>query len=99
MAKHDSFVDNSLSQAQTSKEGSLLLVGDVKQAIYRWRGGNPEQFLSLIHEKSAFDTADPVIENLPKNYRSLKEIIDPLTITFSPTWPNILEDPSMKNYI
>ena len=68
-------LDNSLSQAQTSKEGSLLLVGDVKQAIYRWRGGNPEQFLSLIHEKSAFDTADPEIENLPKNYRSLKEII------------------------
>ena len=68
-------LDNALSQAQTSKEGSLLLVGDVKQAIYRWRGGNPEQFLSLIHEKSAFDTANPVIENLPKNYRSLKEII------------------------
>ena len=68
-------LDNSLSQAQTSKEGSLLLVGDVKQAIYRWRGGNPEQFLSLIHEKSAFDAADPEIENLPKNYRSLKEII------------------------
>ena len=68
-------LDNSLSQAQTSKEGSLLLVGDVKQAIYRWRGGNPEQFLSLIHEKSDFDTADPEIENLPKNYRSLKEII------------------------
>ena len=68
-------LDNTLSQAQTSKEGSLLLVGDVKQAIYRWRGGNPEQFLSLIHEKSAFDTADPKIENLPKNYRSLKEVI------------------------
>ena len=68
-------LDNTLSQAQTSKEGSLLLVGDVKQAIYRWRGGNPEQFLSLIHEKSAFDTADPEIENLPKNYRSLKEMI------------------------
>ena len=68
-------LDNTLSQAQTSKEGSLLLVGDVKQAIYRWRGGNPEQFLSLIHEKSAFDMADPEIENLPKNYRSLKEMI------------------------
>ena len=68
-------LDNSLSQAQSSKEGSLLLVGDVKQAIYRWRGGNPEQFLSLIHEKSDFDTVDPVVENLEKNYRSLKEII------------------------
>ena len=68
-------LENALSQAQTSKDGSLLLVGDVKQAIYRWRGGNPEQFLSLIHEKSPFDTASPVIENLPKNYRSLKEIV------------------------
>ena len=68
-------IDNALSQAHTSKEGSLLLVGDVKQAIYRWRGGNPEQFLSLIDENSDFDTVSPTIENLPKNYRSLEEII------------------------
>ncbi len=69
-------LDNTLSQAQTSQEGSLLLVGDVKQAIYRWRGGNPEQFLSLIHTKSAFNTAKPSVENLSRNYRSLEEIID-----------------------
>ena len=85
-------LDNSLSQAQTSKEGSLLLVGDVKQAIYRWRGGNPEQFLSLIHEKSAFDTAIPVIENLPKNYRSLKEVID-FNNNFFTYASQFLEDP------
>src|SRR5690606_4519408 len=29
------------------KIGSLLLVGDAKQAIYRWRGGKAEQFLNL----------------------------------------------------
>ena len=85
-------LDNSLSQAQTSKEGSLLLVGDVKQAIYRWRGGNPEQFLSLIHENSAFDTAIPVIENLPKNYRSLKEVID-FNNNFFTYASQFLEDP------
>lgn len=68
-------LDNTLSQSQISQQGSLLLVGDVKQAIYRWRGGNPEQFLSLIHHKSAFNTAKPAVENLPRNYRSLEEII------------------------
>ncbi|MDA9276777.1 UvrD-helicase domain-containing protein [Flavobacteriaceae bacterium] len=88
-------LDNSLSQAHSSKEGSLLLVGDVKQAIYRWRGGNPEQFLSLIHEKSAFDTVRPVIENLPKNYRSLKEIIN-FNNGFFTYASQFLEDPLHK---
>jgi ATP-dependent exoDNAse (exonuclease V) beta subunit len=68
-------LDNTLSQAQRSQDGSLLLVGDVKQAIYRWRGGNPEQFLSLINENAAFKTAHSIVENLPRNYRSLEEVI------------------------
>ena len=36
-------IDNSLSQEKTS----LLLVGDGKQAIYRWRGGKATQFIGL----------------------------------------------------
>lgn len=57
------------------KTGSLLLVGDPKQAIYRWRGGQAEQFLNLInYEENPFVKA-PQIHLLPKNYRSHEEII------------------------
>ncbi len=68
-------VDNSLSQAVNKNDGSLLLVGDVKQSIYRWRGGNPEQFLTMIQGSTSFSGAIPQVENLPRNWRSGKEII------------------------
>jgi len=56
--------------------GSLFLVGDGKQAIYRWRGGKAEQFLDIVNEKTNPFVISPQIENLPKNYRSFKEIVD-----------------------
>jgi ATP-dependent exoDNAse (exonuclease V) beta subunit len=55
--------------------GSLFLVGDPKQAIYRWRGGKAEQFLELAtHQKHPF-TLESNLVTLPKNYRSHTEII------------------------
>ncbi len=42
-------IANALESSDTQgKRGTLLLVGDAKQAIYRWRGGRAEQFLNLI---------------------------------------------------
>ncbi|NND80608.1 MAG: UvrD-helicase domain-containing protein [Maribacter sp.] len=55
--------------------GSLFLVGDAKQAIYRWRGGKAEQFLSLINENTNPFVISPKIYDLPSNYRSHDEII------------------------
>ncbi len=55
--------------------GSLLLVGDAKQAIYRWRGGKAEQFLDLVTKTVNPFVVAPEIENLPANYRSYEEII------------------------
>lgn len=55
--------------------GSLLLVGDAKQAIYRWRGGKAEQFLNLIDLKENPFVFPPYTANLPANYRSHEEII------------------------
>ncbi|GEQ84957.1 ATP-dependent helicase [Patiriisocius marinistellae] len=69
-------IDNSLSQAVEKNDGSLLLVGDVKQSIYRWRGGNPEQFLNMIQGATSFSGAIPHVENLPRNWRSRKNIIE-----------------------
>ena len=63
----------SLHEAEQS--GSLLLVGDPKQAIYRWRGGDNQQFLKLLNKESPFQI-DPDITVLPKNYRSKKALVD-----------------------
>jgi len=63
-------LDNSLS----SEDGTAMLVGDAKQAIYRWRGGEAEQFIDLFNEDNPFHTEKKVV-NLPINYRSHKEVI------------------------
>ncbi len=54
-------------------EGSLLLVGDIKQSIYRWRGGD----VNLLMHQAAFDLADhnPIENALDTNYRSSQNII------------------------
>ena len=56
------------------RKGSLVLVGDAKQSIYRWRGGNPEQFMRLTNKQVPFVTK-PEVENLPTNYRSSAKIV------------------------
>ena len=45
-------IENSLvSESLSGDTGSLMLVGDAKQAIYRWRGGKAEQFIDLYQEE------------------------------------------------
>ena len=69
-------IENTLSQGdRETEQGSLLLVGDVKQSIYRWRGGLPEQFMHLCQGQSPF-YLKPEHRNLGTNYRSCQEIID-----------------------
>lgn len=63
------------SENLSKQRGSLLLVGDAKQSIYRWRGGKAEQFMDLyLKEKNPFFT-EPVVADLDKNFRSYSEII------------------------
>ena len=62
------------SELESGHTGSLLLVGDPKQSIYRWRGGNVEQFIDLIHEGNPFTIAKKK-NNLKTNYRSAKAIV------------------------
>ncbi|NHF58898.1 UvrD-helicase domain-containing protein [Flavobacteriaceae bacterium TP-CH-4] len=63
------------SQDAQGKTGSLFLVGDAKQAIYRWRGGRAEQFLDLILNRANPFVIAPKVYPLPTNYRSHEEII------------------------
>jgi ATP-dependent exoDNAse (exonuclease V) beta subunit len=70
-------IDEVLSR---EKKASLFIVGDRKQAIYRWRGGN-----SGLMEENVLRDEVPAIgnlvknefsHNLNKNWRSCREIID-----------------------
>ncbi|MDN3678567.1 UvrD-helicase domain-containing protein [Flavobacterium paronense] len=70
-------IDNSLSSEDLLGErGSLLIVGDPKQSIYRWRGGKAEQFIELSKEENAFLHHTKEVKSLATNYRSYSEVID-----------------------
>lgn len=70
-------VSNRLSgEDEKQRTGSLTIVGDAKQAIYRWRGGKAEQFMDLCAGVSPFPGIEIGLESLPSNYRSEKEIVE-----------------------
>jgi ATP-dependent exoDNAse (exonuclease V) beta subunit len=70
-------IDNAISQEYDSTaSGSLLLVGDAKQSIYRWRGGLPEQFIGLCENENPFSASKKTYKTLDINYRSAREIIE-----------------------
>ena len=82
----DEFQDTSIIQWQNllplienalASIGSCLIVGDGKQSIYRWRGGEVEQFITLCNEKSTHELKifSPNIHSLDINYRSGKNIV------------------------
>jgi ATP-dependent exoDNAse (exonuclease V) beta subunit len=70
-------IENSLAQ----EKSNLLLVGDGKQAIYRWRGGKAKQFIKLGSEEQNERISNPFqvqkeVKGLETNFRSYSEIID-----------------------
>jgi ATP-dependent exoDNAse (exonuclease V) beta subunit len=70
-------IDNALaSEDLDGTKGSLMIVGDPKQSIYRWRGGKAEQFIDLSTNVNPFSNKVKSEKNLPKNYRSYSEVID-----------------------
>lgn len=64
-------LQNAMSQ---SEDNSVLIVGDVKQSIYRWRGGD-WRILQQGVEK-ALGQQDTELEILANNYRSLPAVVD-----------------------
>ena len=81
-------IDNALSSEDlTGERGSLMLVGDPKQSIYRWRGGKAEQFIELSKAKNPFNNPDKSVFSLDTNFRSYSEII-----TFNNNFFNYLSE-------
>ncbi|WP_299158831.1 exodeoxyribonuclease V subunit beta [uncultured Eudoraea sp.] len=81
-------ISNALeSEDEQGNMGTLLLVGDVKQAIYRWRGGRAEQFLNLINKETNPFVVEPHIRTLETNYRSREEIVKFNNAFFTVTSP------------
>jgi len=80
----DEFQDTSLLQWEnflplrdhtiTSENMSFTLVGDPKQSIYRFRGGDSKMMLDIIHQKEE-SPVKAKVEPLDTNWRSAKNIV------------------------
>src|SRR5690606_3578877 len=81
------------SENERQQRGSLFLVGDVKQAIYRWRGGRAEGLLDLIRGQANPFVVAPQIHALETNWRSLDGIVEFNNDFFSTIAPG-LETPA-----
>ena len=74
-----------LLEEALSRGGSLTWVGDVKQSIYGWRGGEPELFDGVFDDQGLTALApDSQRDNLPYNWRSRREIVQHNNGIFGP---------------
>jgi ATP-dependent exoDNAse (exonuclease V) beta subunit len=89
----DEFQDTSRSQWRAlaplaveclSKGGGLVYVGDVKQSIYGWRGGEPALFEEAARQPDIRALCECEREVLPHNWRSLPEVVDCNNRLFAP---------------
>jgi ATP-dependent exoDNAse (exonuclease V) beta subunit len=66
-----------MHNALASEGSKVMLVGDGKQSIYRFRGGKAEQFIRLSSsDTSKIFNIEKEVVNLDTNYRSFSEIIE-----------------------
>lgn len=60
-----------------AEDCKVLIVGDAKQAIYRWRGGDAQLIQKgVMHDLSRYWEAMGSVDLLENNYRSYKDIVE-----------------------
>jgi len=91
-------IDNALSgETLAGERGTAMLVGDAKQAIYRWRGGKPDQFIDLFSKKETPLVIPQSVTDLPTNYRSSKNIVNFNNGFFKHLSKMVFSNPEHKN--
>ncbi len=70
-------------------EPNVFMVGDVKQSIYKFRMARPELFMEKYETYSIEDSKHQKI-NLHKNFRSRREVLDPVNFIFEQIMQNRL---------
>ena len=68
-----SFIDEVLQDS--TGERSLFYVGDTKQAIYSWRGGDPKLFFEIFDQYNQGSEKQIFDRELKVSYRSAEEIV------------------------
>ena len=75
-----SFIDEVIQDSGGGR--SLFYVGDTKQAIYSWRGGDPKLFFDIFDHYNRGSGQRVFARDLKVSYRSAKEIIDVVNKVF-----------------
>lgn len=83
---------------QLAQDGQAVIVGDAKQAIYRWRGGDTEQFVGLYENGGGLPPEQYEVDNLDTNYRSGRHIVEFTNEFFTVTAPLAGNDSFQKVY-
>lgn len=71
------------------RPGALFVVGDPKQAIYRFRGGEPAVYYHIKQKMAKIAKEDPdrvLVYELDDNYRSNREMIGWINQVFQPAF-------------
>ena len=69
-----SFIDEVIQDS--GGERSLFYVGDTKQAIYSWRGGDPKLFFEIFNKYNQGSDRRVFERELKVSYRSAEEIVE-----------------------
>ncbi len=70
-------------------EPNVFMVGDVKQSIYKFRMARPELFMQKYEDYTLEDSKYQKI-NLHKNFRSRREVLEPINFLFTQMMQNRL---------